>query len=284
MKGMLSMTEGSMTASVENQDTFVANSGFAIKKGSSSWVLGATHRTESGHRHIDFHVPLSLAEGTTVFDLGSSGGGPRAVAIFEANNAAILSNEGTLIVEYFVSQQRIKGTFHFKSVMGNLIYNVTNGTFDLIGILDTTTLSNMRFTADLEGTNVSRFEADYMEVSINQQNRELAVVGYQRVWEPLPARIHRLTLFVPEGAKKGTYEIVRDGEVHAGYINDEGIYVALSGQLVLTADASETEFEASFEFSAEILSSHPRKVEVSNGVVSYTAPALGSNQTGIKKS
>jgi hypothetical protein len=263
--------EGTMTADFENQPEFVANSGFLITKTETRWILGATHRTAEGFRHVNFYLPPTPGDGVPItFDLGPTTGGFDVRAAYSNDVYLAWSKEGTLTIEYSALEQRMRGTFAFKGDVGGLTFNLSNGVFDIREVADKKTGQERNFTADLSGGVASAFSADFIEITRNANTQELAVVADQLVWEPLPPKYHRVTLFIAQDVKKGTHVFkAEDEKIRAAYVAwENGIYPAFDGELKLEEDPSVEHFVATLKFSAKDLSTE-QSVELFNGVIRY---------------
>jgi hypothetical protein len=131
------------------------------------------------------------------------------------------------------------------------------------------TIKQGQLTAKLAGGISQEFVSDSMNVKYDIQKKELELTAAQSVWEPLPPKQQRITLFIKDGVKAGRYSFAEDKElIRAAYVTPSQspeFFTAISGELLLISDPTEQHLEGHVSFEAEAVSDPDKKVSVKEG-------------------
>jgi hypothetical protein len=272
-------TKGTMTATSTGEDNFVANSGFSISlnHAKTHWRISADDwRGAPNNRNVSIYVPSDLPDDEdTTWPFSASDAPGDAYATYMSSDFFVPSYSGTLKVRYSAKQEKMSGSFNFQAKFGGKEFHLKDGLFEMTGLTGSATLAEQSFTANLSEAISEKFQADTMEVTFNPNTRILGFAADQIIWDSLPPRLHRVTLFIREGIKKGTHPIGKFGaDIYAAYIvpgpGDPSNFASTEGKLELLSDPDETRLEATLEFTAE--SSGAPDVAVTNGVIQYQKP------------
>lgn len=96
----------------------------------------------------------------TVFSLGTTIGPTMASAAFTYRDSLYPAKKGALTIRYVESDKRLIGTFEFSTVSSGVSFELTEGAFDLVGVLESGVNRVQTFSADLEDIPAKKFEAE----------------------------------------------------------------------------------------------------------------------------
>ncbi|MGW8467005.1 hypothetical protein [Pseudomonas sp. CLCA07] len=271
-------TTGTFTAKSDVDGDFVgAPLEMQLYKDKGLWYLGATQRLGSQpteFKGIDLYLPGDIP----------GDGQPRSFKFEEpyetkarywryenGGSSPYTSIKGGGTVEYYAVEQRMKGSFDCTASFGSENITITDANFDLTGITNAKHLpprtKQGQLTATLAGGISQEFVSDAMNV--NQVDQELALTADHFVWEPLPTRQHRITLFIKDGVKAGRYSFAEDKAlIRAAYVTPNQspeVFTAISGELYLASDPTVTHLEGRLSFDAEGVGDPDKKVSVKEG-------------------
>lgn len=282
MNALTKQTTGTMTAKSEGEADFEANTGFSIRHSTPRWEIHADYKASTGdprdNRFFSFYFPCSPPD--TDFEdqypLSSSDDPEKALAYYGSQDFYMPSTEGKLTITYTAIDQKMTGSFNLKCNSGQEKFILSEGKFDLTGIMEAKANPDQTFTADLKGGLSEKFEADPGSVSLSyiEDKKQYGFGASQLVWGLKPQGLHRVTLFISDQLKKGTHLFkMDDTKIRATYFDTGGqIYRANEGSLVLKADPSVNKLEATLEFTAIAFGIEPEeKIILSNGEIHYLA-------------
>lgn len=238
-------TTGTMSANVSYyNENFVANSKFAIVKYSDRFFLQACMAFEGVSQYIDFWIPANIPGDGSIIELSlAANGGNLASYSRFPDGVALRARSGTLLMKYDWQTKRMEGNFSFEIQNGSTIVQISDGTFDLTGIVDGVSNSSIHgvgtFTAYSD--QLGSFEAQ--EVSIELKDR--SHVGLPNYWQiigrmekpefPHPQRSH-IALQVVEHVETKIHTLGNNPDAWASYFQepDVGIIPAVNGTLEFT--------------------------------------------------
>lgn len=268
MNALTKQTTGTMTAKSEGEADFEASAGFSVRRGIKHWEIEACDEADdpADNRFFTFYVPISLPDGEPkVYPLSPNNDPEKALAYYGSKDLFIPSYEGELTITYSVKDQNMIGKFKFKCKAWNKEFILSEGEFDLTGIMDAKANPVQTFIADLTGGISKNFKSE--PISFKRIGEELLVLAEQIVWDAPENPIQQVRLYIKDGVKKGDHYFKRDDE------NIRAIYYVLGGEPVLTngygtlkllADPSENEFQAKLNFTMEPVDKP--KIILTNGV------------------
>lgn len=273
-------TTGTFTASTDVDGHFVGDPlemQFYKDQDKGLWYLGATQRPASqphAFKGIDLYVPGDIpGDGqTSTYQMKASDlATARYWRYVDGGHSPYTSVEGTLTVAYFAIEQRMKGSFRCTASFGSETITITDANFDLTGITNAKHIlprtKQGQLTATLTGGISQKFVSD--SINVKHVNQELALTADQSVWEPLPPRQHRITLFIKDGVKAGRYSFAEDKAlIRAAYVTpnqSSEVFTAISGELYLASDPTDKHLEGRLSFDAEGVGDPDKKVSVKEG-------------------
>jgi hypothetical protein len=259
-------TTGTFTAKSDVDGDFVGDPlEMQLYKDKDFWYLGATQRLGSQpyeFKGIDLYVPGDIPEDgqTRTYEMKPSDlATARYWRYVDAGSTPYTSIKGTLTVAYFAVEQRMKGSFFCTVRFGNEIdtITITYANFDLTGITTSDRVRTRKtqgaFSATLIGGISPEFMSDSMSVKHDKQ--ELVLTADQFVWDLLPPKQHRITLFIKDGVKAGTHIFSKDdANIRAAYVTpNQGaeVFNSISGELYLASDPTYQQLEGRLSFEAK---------------------------------
>ncbi len=271
-------TTGTFTAKCDVDGDFVGDPlEMQMYKDKGLWYLGATQQLGSQpteFKGIDLYVPGNIPEDgqTHTYEMKPSDlATARYWRYVDAGSRPYTSIEGTLTVAYFAVEQRMKGSFRCTASLGSEIITITDANFDLAGINSSDRLRARKtqgaFSATLIGGISPEFVSDSMNVK--HDNQALVLTADQFVWDLLPPKQHRITLFIKDGVKAGLHIFSKDdANIRAAYVTpnqETNIFKSISGELYLASAPTELHLEGHLSFEAEGVTNPDKKVSVTKG-------------------
>ncbi|RON72407.1 hypothetical protein BK671_00700 [Pseudomonas fluorescens] len=208
----------------------------------------------------------------TTFSLSSEMGANQAGAAFIKDPWMLPAKQGTLTIRYVESDKRLIGTFEFSTVSSGASFELTQGAFDLVGVLESGVNRAQTFTADLEDIPAKKFEAD--SISLTYKEQMLSIRAEQFVHEEgTPPYYHYIMLYIPDGIGKGihTFKAADYTGLRASYVRGGLIYITWEGQLELIEDPSEHRLVAKLWFKANVNQQYEYVMTLLNGIIDYSA-------------
>ncbi|WP_226500119.1 hypothetical protein [Pseudomonas sp. MWU16-30322] len=272
MDTLTQAAEGTMTANIKNQPTFTANPPIDVRRTEQHWRIEAHHKPGTGNRSLYFLVPLSLPDNgdERVYALSTSDNPDHALVYYFGQDYFIPSSSGTLSIRYNADSQQMLATFDFKGQFLGFELDVSDGQFDLKDIDPTVVNTAQLFTADLAGVAPSKFLADTVNVTKNEDH--IVMDADQIAWEIDPPRLQQVRLSIGHGISKGKHHFGKsDDPVRASYTTsggtDPGIYHATAGTLTLTENPSTDRLLGELTFEGEY---GDKVVTLTEGIIDYT--------------
>ena len=245
-------TTGTFTAKSDVDGDFVGDAlEMQLYKDNGVWYLGATQQLGSQpteFKGIDLYVPGNIPEDgqTRTYEMKPSDlATARYWRYVDAGSRPYTSVEGTLTVAYFAVEQRMKGSFRCTASFGSEIITITDANFDLAGITSSDRVRARKTQGAFSATLIGGISPEFMSDSMNvkHDNQALVLTADQFVWDFLPPKQHRITLFINDGVKAGLHIFSKDdANIRAAYVTpnqETDIFKSISGELYLASDPTE---------------------------------------------
>ncbi|MDR9861169.1 hypothetical protein [Pseudomonas baetica] len=268
-------TTGIMSATVSGSEsaTFKTTTDLLITKGPELLHISA-HAQGTG-MSVVFSIDPRQLPGTgeeTTFLLSSEMGENQAGAAFIKDPWMLPAKQGALTIRYVESEKRLIGTFKFSTVGSGVSFELTEGAFDLVGVVESGVNRVQTFTADLKDIPATKFEAETISVTYIEQM--LSITVDQNVHEDgTDSYYHRIMLFIPDGIGEGihTFKSADYTGLRASYRRGGLNYITDEGQLELTEDPSEHRVVAKLWFKAKVDQQDKHVMTLLNGIIDYSA-------------